>query len=139
MRQELTARCGQGFPGDLLKTTSTTSIHNRLRWRMAQCFKCRTNIDQPREIRKRSLCEHCGAELKVCYNCRFYDPAAHWECRESISEPVREKDRANFCDFFVAGDNGFNRWDGHSPGSDNPTTGARSAFDALFGDGSEGA
>lgn len=33
-------------------------------------------------------------------HCEFYDPASHWECRESIPERVKDKDRANFCDYF---------------------------------------
>ena len=102
---------------------------------MAQCFKCRTPIENPREVRKRSICEHCGAELKVCYNCRFYDSSAHWECRETIPERVRDKDRANFCDYFVAGSNAMNRADASGTSPADKESGARNAFDALFGGG----
>ena len=39
----------------------------------------------------------------MCKNCRFYDPTAYNECREPSAEVVREKERANFCDYFEAG------------------------------------
>ena len=38
--------------------------------------------------------------MRVCLNCRHYDRSARWECREEISEAVRDKERANFCDAF---------------------------------------
>ena len=45
-------------------------------------------------------CDGCDADLHVCRNCDFYDPAAYNECRESRAERVLEKDRSNFCDWF---------------------------------------
>jgi len=33
-------------------------------------------------------------------NCDFYSETSHWECRESISEAVQDKERSNYCDFF---------------------------------------
>lgn len=97
---------------------------------MASCFRCGATL--PEKVYRNTLCESCGADAKTCLNCRFHDPSAHWECRETIAEAVREKDRANFCDFFSlrtaarpsggAGDSG-------AGGK------ARSTFDSLFGDG----
>ncbi len=68
----------------------------------------------------------------MCRNCRFYEPGAHWDCRETISEPVREKDRANFCDFFMLSQKGTPP--AKTPESDKSTD-ARSKFDNLFGNG----
>ncbi len=48
-----------------------------------------------------SVCSFCGRPLKVCLNCRFYDPNAYQGCLEEIDEPVTYKDLANFCDYFV--------------------------------------
>ena len=93
---------------------------------MAQCYNCGTKVEDPRAIFRSSECPQCGKDMHVCLNCRFYDPAAHWQCRETISEEVREKDRANFCDYFV-----FRDGKTGTPKSD----GARRAFDSLFGDG----
>lgn len=45
-------------------------------------------------------CQRCGADLRCCSNCRFYDASAYNECGEPSAERVVEKDRANFCDYF---------------------------------------
>jgi len=38
----------------------------------------------------------------ACRNCRFYDTQAHNQCREPQAEWVKDKERANFCDYFEA-------------------------------------
>ena len=48
----------------------------------------------------RTECPRCSQPLKVCLNCTFYEKGLQWDCRESIAEPVRDKERANFCDYF---------------------------------------
>jgi len=45
-------------------------------------------------------CAACLADLKCCRGCRFYDPYAAHGCRERIEDPVKIKDKANFCDYF---------------------------------------
>jgi hypothetical protein len=79
------------------------------------------------KIYRNSLCESCGRELKICRNCRFYEPGAQWDCRETINEPVRDKEAANFCDYFVPSDD--------SPGGtvDPKKNNARENFENLFG------
>jgi predicted RNA-binding Zn-ribbon protein involved in translation (DUF1610 family) len=71
---------------------------------MFACHFCGTVIENPREVYRSSACPHCGKDLKICLNCRFYSPGAHWDCSETIDEPVNEKDRANFCTFFSFAD-----------------------------------
>ncbi len=44
--------------------------------------------------------------LAVCKNCKNYDRAAYNECREPQADIVKEKDRANFCDYFTPGGSG---------------------------------
>jgi hypothetical protein len=68
---------------------------------MHACYSCATPVDNPREVFRSSTCAKCGKDLKVCLNCRFYSPGAHWDCAESIDEQVTDKERANFCTFFV--------------------------------------
>lgn len=67
---------------------------------MIPCYRCGTPIPADKGIYRNTECDNCGADLKVCLHCEFYDPASHWECRESIPERVKDKDRANFCDYF---------------------------------------
>ena len=40
--------------------------------------------------------------LHCCRNCRFHDAAAHNQCREPQADWVKEKEMANFCDYFEA-------------------------------------
>jgi len=80
---------------------------------------------------RQSVCPSCGKDLRVCLNCRFYDPGAHWQCRETIPEPVRDKDRANFCDYFsLSKTTSGGATDGGGKAED-----ARKNFQNLFGDG----
>ncbi len=54
-------------------------------------------------VGRREECPSCGSDVHVCKNCQHYDPKIYNECREPQAEVVREKDRSNFCDFFVPG------------------------------------
>jgi hypothetical protein len=49
----------------------------------------------------RDECPNCRADVHVCKNCTFYDPNVYNECREPSADVVRERDRANFCDYFL--------------------------------------
>lgn len=63
------------------------------------CYFCGFKFSGDKVYRDTS-CEKCGKDMKVCLNCRFYDEGSHWSCRESISEEVADKEKANFCEFF---------------------------------------
>ena len=65
------------------------------------CFNCKKELQfKEAKVGLREECLHCGADVHACKNCEFYDPKAYNECRESSADVVREKDRANFCDYF---------------------------------------
>lgn len=64
------------------------------------CFSCNKELTIGAEIGRREECPHCRADVHVCKNCHFYDRNAYNECRETQADVVREKDRANFCDYF---------------------------------------
>ena len=63
------------------------------------CFHCQqvTNFDSKLSFREECKCR---SDLHVCKNCHFYDKKAYNECREPSAEVVKEKERANFCEFF---------------------------------------
>jgi len=50
-------------------------------------------------------------------NCRFYEAGAHNQCRESQAEWVKDKEMANYCDFFEPGEKG--KTDQSSPKEDS--------------------
>ena len=92
---------------------------------MASCHACGRAYDASSRVSFRATCEKCGADTHACLNCRFHDPGAHNQCRESQAEPVVEKDRANRCDWFQAGEGA------RAAASD--AAAARAKLDALFG------
>ncbi|HUX11834.1 MAG TPA: hypothetical protein VMW87_02330 [Spirochaetia bacterium] len=98
---------------------------------MATCFACGASLDTVGRVYRNTLCPSCGKDARVCRNCRFYEPGAHWDCRETISEPVRDKDRANFCDFFMLSQTSAPP--GKKTQENDKSTEARSKFDNLFG------
>ncbi|AFY01580.1 hypothetical protein [Bdellovibrio bacteriovorus] len=65
------------------------------------CFSCNKELTFPGNVGRRDECPHCRADVHVCKNCEYYDPKVYNECRETQADVVREKDRANFCDYFT--------------------------------------
>jgi len=89
------------------------------------CPFCNADLGAVGPVYRSSRCPSCENDLKICWNCRFYDPSAHWECRETVSERVADKDRANFCDGF--------RFDPHKGVADlSNKKSAKDAFSSLF-------
>jgi hypothetical protein len=92
---------------------------------MRLCWFCGTEAALPGKITRDSVCSKCRISLKCCRNCRFYDPASHNQCREPAAEWVRDKELANFCEFFDFAE----RSEGARPGRD---AGGKQKFDSLF-------
>lgn len=91
---------------------------------MKTCHSCKKQLDLGREIGRRDECPFCRADLHCCLNCRFHDPSAPRQCREPQAVLVREKTKANFCDFFMFAD--------RAEGSTGEPDKARKALDDLF-------
>ena len=66
------------------------------------CPFCREVMDMKGRIGFRDTCGNCGKDLHVCRACRFYDTGSYNECREPQAERVLDKERANFCEYFVS-------------------------------------
>jgi len=96
---------------------------------MRVCYFCGRKLDEKLEVFRSSTCESCGKDLKICYNCRFYSKGAHMDCLESVAEPVRDKDRSNFCDYFR-----FKESTVESSSGDRKER-AKEGFQKLFGNG----
>lgn len=71
-----------------------------------KCFHCGEKLQFKDRIGLREECPKCRNDVHVCKNCKFYDSKAYNECTEPTAEVCREKDRANHCDYFVAGSGG---------------------------------
>lgn len=90
---------------------------------MLHCFSCQKEVHFKDKIGFREECLHCRADLHACKNCAFYDPKAYNECRESSADVVREKDRANYCDYFSPRD---------GQAQENKADALKAAAEALF-------
>jgi hypothetical protein len=63
------------------------------------CFSCKNKTTVVEKVPFRAECD-CGEDLHVCKNCEFYDPKVYNECREPTADVVKEKERANYCEFY---------------------------------------
>ena len=93
---------------------------------MKACHKCRKELSIGPRVGRKDECPHCHADLACCLNCKFYDRSASKQCREPMAELVREKDKANYCDFFQ-----FKETATGAPVKDGETS-SRKALDDLF-------
>ncbi len=92
------------------------------------CWKCGASLEQlSLPLRRLDECRACGAELHACRLCEFFDPAVAKSCREPVAEEVKDKTRANFCDYFRPR---AQAWTGRGGGQAD----AKAQLDALFGE-----
>jgi hypothetical protein len=92
------------------------------------CWKCGTSLaDLTLPLRRLEECRNCGAELHVCKLCEWYSLTVAKHCREPIAEEVKDKERANFCDYFKP------RPGAYSKADVSASSQARAGLDALFG------
>lgn len=64
------------------------------------CHQCGWEYTPTRQPGRSESCERCQAELHVCLNCSYYEARRTHQCREPRAEPVADKDRANYCEWF---------------------------------------
>jgi len=64
------------------------------------CHHCGAAWEGEPKIGREKACRQCGSPLHVCLNCRFYDRTKHNQCAEPAAEWVRDKAKANFCEYF---------------------------------------
>src|SRR2546422_955106 len=69
-----------------------------------QCQLCGAPVTIAEPIPRDAECGSCKHDLRCCRNCRHYDPAYNNSCRETMADPVEDKTRRNFCEYFY-----FNR------------------------------
>ncbi len=64
------------------------------------CHACGSTGVPDDPVPREATCERCGADLRSCRNCRHWDPRYNNECTETMAEPVPDKQRRNFCEYF---------------------------------------
>lgn len=92
-----------------------------------RCKSCGEKNDP--EVASTTVCRKCGAALHACNQCRHFDGAAQFQCRQPIRAPIPAKSRPNECPLYaptvtldLTGRKAV----------DTPDS-ARAAFDKLFG------
>ena len=92
------------------------------------CWKCGSSLaDLSLPLQRLDECRQCHAELHVCKLCEWYSLSVAKHCRETVAEEVKDKERANFCDYFKP------RQDAYSAKSTDAASQAQAELDALFG------
>ena len=94
------------------------------------CHRCGTAWVLSSQPGRGESCENCRADLRVCLNCRHHDRNAAYRCRERRAEPVEDKDRGNFCEWFEFATRTWTGVGAKDPREDS----ARAALKALLGD-----
>jgi hypothetical protein len=87
------------------------------------CWKCGQTVDTKERIGFRDHCPKCDRPLHTCVNCDFYDPGYNNQCREPMAERVVDKERFNFCEYFVPS---------RKPHAANRNPAAKDQLESLF-------
>lgn len=96
---------------------------------LLKCWRCGASLQHlSLPLARRDECPDCLAELHVCKQCVHFDPAVTRACREDDAEEVKNKDQANFCDYFKPSA------DAYVPGFKAASAIAEAQLDKLFGE-----
>ena len=93
-----------------------------------KCWRCGTELAElSLPLSRRDECPGCSVELHVCRMCEHYAADVPRQCREDDAEEIKEKDRANFCDWFIPAADAYT---GKEAAAEEA---ARAELDNLFG------
>ena len=93
------------------------------------CYRCGASLAKlSLPLSRRDECPECSAHVHVCKMCRFFDVNVPKKCREDDAEEVIDKEKVNFCEWFVPAPDAFD------PVRAGRAAQARSELEALFGE-----
>lgn len=94
-----------------------------------KCYRCGASLAElSLPVRRLEECPNCTAELHVCAMCTHYAPSWAEACDVDDAPDVRDKTRANFCDYFEPSP------DAYSPEQRGAEAAAEQQLAALFGE-----
>jgi hypothetical protein len=94
------------------------------------CYRCGASLAMlSLPLSRQDECPECRNYLHVCRMCVNFAPGRPRQCVEDDAEEVLEKERLNFCDWFIASESAF---DARRKIEEDA---ARAALEGLFGDG----
>src|SRR5690606_33682829 len=92
------------------------------------CWRCGESLAElPLPLSRRDECPKCRAELHVCRMCTHYAPRLIRGCDEDDAPDVRDKETANFCDYYKPSPAAFDA------GRSSADAAARAELERLFG------
>lgn len=92
-----------------------------------QCYRCGASLDAlTLPLSRQDECPECTVYVHCCRMCVFFDPDVAEQCREDDAEEVKNKEGANFCDYFRP------NAAAHDPRYVSAEARARSQLDSLF-------
>lgn len=70
---------------------------------LAYCYKCNSPVDYElnKKVSRSAECPKCKTSLKCCKMCVFFELTSYNECKEPVAERIIEKEKPNFCDYFM--------------------------------------
>lgn len=98
------------------------------------CWRCGASLAElSLPLSRRDECPSCRVELHVCRMCVHYAPRLQRRCDEDDAPDVRDKETANFCDYYKPSPHAF---DAARASAD---AAAREQLARLFGEPASGA
>lgn len=93
------------------------------------CYRCGASLERlSLPLSRRDECPECSAPLHVCLLCRYFDRTVPKQCLEDDAEEVVNKEKSNFCEWFVPSETAFD------PARASAAARAQKDLAALFGD-----
>ena len=92
------------------------------------CHLCGAPLEVSEPVSRDAECPSCRGDVRCCRNCRHYDERYNNSCTETQADPVPEKARRNFCEYFYFSREPF----AGSPRSAKRESDARARLEALF-------
>ena len=93
------------------------------------CYRCGASLAElSLPLSRQDECPACENYVHVCRMCVHFDRNVPRQCREDDAEEVFEKERPNFCDWFMPAPDAFDSRRAKQAEK------ARSELSALFGD-----
>ncbi|HEX6994785.1 MAG TPA: hypothetical protein VF339_11640 [Gammaproteobacteria bacterium] len=98
------------------------------------CWRCGASLAElSLPLSRRDECPKCRAELHVCRMCVHYAPRLVRGCDEDDAPDVRDKETANFCDYYKPSPQAFDAAQASADAA------ARAELAKLFGEPAAGA
>lgn len=95
------------------------------------CHHCGSPVRFDEPLGRDRTCDACGGDLRCCINCRHHDPRYHNQCMEPMADPVEDRARRNFCEYFSYARTGF----APDAARGGREAAARAKLESLFGGG----